>query len=698
MSTDKGSEGGARKRGAEVSVETGKGNKRPKKTCVKHLKPQDFPFRIVNNSHSIPIRIVEPYEWTFQTYVKGRWLGKTVLDVFTTEFCAYSEAYYREAMKAGRILLNGEPCAPSTLMRDNCLLEHRAVIQEPPILDVQVRVIGESPDLLAVDKPASVPCHPTGTYRFNSLPMLIELQLGRPRGELHCLHRLDRLTSGVVLMGKSVRVAREFSDAFENAKGSGKELTKVYLARVSGDFSEVMRQRGNTERDGCQLIPPNKKEEDFCKEDSERGWTQGSSSSSSSSPSPSPSWEGFFEEILGGRGRRERIRVTGRMVCVNRKVGRHEFFPPACVSSSSSSSRDRDPGFSTELGDSNDNGGETDEGGGGNGGAEEATGKEAETDFEFLCFSKRLNESLIKCTPLTGRTHQIRATLLFLGVPISNDPAYNADFSIEAAEEASKRLLLLSGSQEEGGGREKEREENEGGEKKKDAQQQAQTEKVTSESLSQVNDVDPFLGKHQTKQLLSSLAVRKGILALPASIQRLAYFPPLPHVTVDAVPAPAPASASGSSSQCAAAATEMRGDEGPSGAAVDRLVSLSCVGPVMGSSFEENGGEDISKEGEGSRNANSSDREGQAVSQDVNHTEKEDGDGGDPTGKEKPPGRRVAAQLPAGQAPDAHATGIFLHALAYEWKNRFAFRSSPPDWAQDILEMAHREEAEMKTV
>lgn len=61
-----------------------------------------------------------------------------------------------------------------------------------------------------------------------------------------------------------------------------------------------------------------------------------------------------------------------------------------------------------------------------------ATGKSARTVFRRMAYypASALGEgngegySIVRCLPLTGRTHQIRVHLQFLGHPISNDPIY----------------------------------------------------------------------------------------------------------------------------------------------------------------------------------------------------------------------------------------------------------------------------------
>jgi tRNA pseudouridine synthase 8/2,5-diamino-6-(5-phospho-D-ribitylamino)-pyrimidin-4(3H)-one deaminase len=50
-------------------------------------------------------------------------------------------------------------------------------------------------------------------------------------------------------------------------------------------------------------------------------------------------------------------------------------------------------------------------------------GKEARTGFNRISFDGQT--SIVRCKPLTGRTHQIRVHLQYLGHPIANDPIYS---------------------------------------------------------------------------------------------------------------------------------------------------------------------------------------------------------------------------------------------------------------------------------
>ena len=98
--------------------------------------------------------------------------------------------------------------------------------------------MGETADLLAVSKPASLPMHPCGAYRFNSLLHLLSVEPlpGRaippdPTARLLLVHRLDRVTSGLVILAKSATAAATISEEIRRH-----DTEKCYLARVRGRF------------------------------------------------------------------------------------------------------------------------------------------------------------------------------------------------------------------------------------------------------------------------------------------------------------------------------------------------------------------------------------------------------------------------------------------------------------------------------
>lgn len=89
-------------------------------------------------------------------------------------------------------------------------------------------ILHEDADLLVVNKPAGLVCHPTKPDGRSSLVSRVRTYLGEaatPR----LVNRLDRETSGVVLVAKSPEAARELGRLFET-----RAVRKVYQAIVHG--------------------------------------------------------------------------------------------------------------------------------------------------------------------------------------------------------------------------------------------------------------------------------------------------------------------------------------------------------------------------------------------------------------------------------------------------------------------------------
>ncbi len=75
---------------------------------------------------------------------------------------------------------------------------------DPPV-DKDLRWVYEDARMLVVDKPADLPVHSSGSYRLNTLEHL--LRLYRPGNTIHLISRLDRETSGLVLVAKDPEMA-----------------------------------------------------------------------------------------------------------------------------------------------------------------------------------------------------------------------------------------------------------------------------------------------------------------------------------------------------------------------------------------------------------------------------------------------------------------------------------------------------------
>ncbi len=91
---------------------------------------------------------------------------------------------------------------------------------------MNVQILYEDEVLIAVNKPANLTVHPGRGQSGPSLEQLIEEQLGR---ETILFHRLDRDTTGVVLLGKKRTITSAMAAMFER-----KRIRKAYWAVVDG--------------------------------------------------------------------------------------------------------------------------------------------------------------------------------------------------------------------------------------------------------------------------------------------------------------------------------------------------------------------------------------------------------------------------------------------------------------------------------
>ena len=131
--------------------------------------------------------------------------------------------------------------------------EQRILLWRPPWDDTEagfeLPVLYEDEHLLAIDKPALLPVHPTARYYKNTVIKL--LQAARPESEfLSLAHRLDRETSGVMLISKTRACDRAVKRLLENRVG----IEKWYVALTwgipdRGDGAKAFRHEQGIEID-----------------------------------------------------------------------------------------------------------------------------------------------------------------------------------------------------------------------------------------------------------------------------------------------------------------------------------------------------------------------------------------------------------------------------------------------------------------
>ena len=97
--------------------------------------------------------------------------------------------------------------------------------------EIKSWVIYEDARLLVVNKPGDVVCHPSKAGPWSSLVGAAREYTGLPT--MHLVFRLDRETSGVVVLAKDAKMASRLQTAMMERKAG-----KGYLAVMTGELSE----------------------------------------------------------------------------------------------------------------------------------------------------------------------------------------------------------------------------------------------------------------------------------------------------------------------------------------------------------------------------------------------------------------------------------------------------------------------------
>jgi 23S rRNA pseudouridine1911/1915/1917 synthase len=160
----------------------------------------------------------------------------------------FSRSRIQEWIRQGHVLVNGNAQKASYTVRAGDTIDAQPAAP-PPLRatpeEIPLTVLYEDADLVGVDKPAGMVVHAGAGVHSGTLVNALLHRFGALSavgGELRpgIVHRLDRYTSGVLLVAKNDASHRNLAAQF-----AGREVEKVYLAMVRG---EVKTDCGRVER------------------------------------------------------------------------------------------------------------------------------------------------------------------------------------------------------------------------------------------------------------------------------------------------------------------------------------------------------------------------------------------------------------------------------------------------------------------
>ena len=156
-------------------------------------------------------------------------------DIAIARLSGASRARVAAAIRSGDVRLNGEVPKQATPVVDGDVLEFS--LAETPVLDagpedIALDIVFEDEALLVVDKPAGMVTHPAHGARDGTLANALVAHIGTLPGDPvrpGLVHRLDRDTSGLLVVAKTDAVLRALGKAMMR-----RAIERVYLGLVVG--------------------------------------------------------------------------------------------------------------------------------------------------------------------------------------------------------------------------------------------------------------------------------------------------------------------------------------------------------------------------------------------------------------------------------------------------------------------------------
>jgi 23S rRNA pseudouridine955/2504/2580 synthase len=142
-------------------------------------------------------------------------------------------------LRTGQVRVNGKRAKPDTRLEGGELVRLPPVRLEPAadhgrpassqLERIEASILFEDRALLVLDKPSGIASHGGSGINFGAIELLRAL---RPKDSLELVHRLDRDTSGVLVLSKKRSALTELQGLIRTGK-----LEKRYLALLVGELA-----------------------------------------------------------------------------------------------------------------------------------------------------------------------------------------------------------------------------------------------------------------------------------------------------------------------------------------------------------------------------------------------------------------------------------------------------------------------------
>lgn len=160
-----------------------------------------------------------------------------MLDYLASRFTYHPRDEWQSHILAERVLVNARPAPWDCRLMAGDRVEYIAQDRPEPPVNFDVGIIYQDHEILVVNKPANLPCHPAGRYFNHTLWAWLKTRQGITSPAL--VNRLDRETSGLLLVAKTPGAESRCRVQFLK-----RSVVKRYVVLVEGLFPGTLSAKG----------------------------------------------------------------------------------------------------------------------------------------------------------------------------------------------------------------------------------------------------------------------------------------------------------------------------------------------------------------------------------------------------------------------------------------------------------------------
>lgn len=196
--------------------------------------------------------------------------GKRIDKFLAMEFFSMSRSEIAKNIKNSKALVNSGETKPSYILKENDIIEIDFAIEKEELVanpKIKLDIIFENPNFIVLNKPAGIQVHPSPNEKENTLanglivryPEIANVHDDSTGAEFRpgIVHRLDKETSGLMLVVKNMETFEELKKMFQERKISKKYLAIIY-GKIKGKKGEIRKPIARSTKYDKQVIAGSK--------------------------------------------------------------------------------------------------------------------------------------------------------------------------------------------------------------------------------------------------------------------------------------------------------------------------------------------------------------------------------------------------------------------------------------------------------